>query len=185
MTSDWLALQVLAHQEFATRIAAVSDWHAPTPDAEWDVADLVRHVTEEQQWVPHLLRGLSIDEAQKLIEPLGSDLAAEWAKYSAAAAEAWSSTPRGSSVQLSSDTVTMEDYLKEQVADVTIHSWDLARAVGADETLDPALVEATWTIFEPQRATLAASGLYASPVELGDDVPLQDRLLALTGRDPR
>jgi uncharacterized protein (TIGR03086 family) len=88
-------------------------------------------------------------------------------------------------VQLSYDTVTAEDYLREQVSDVAIHSWDLARAVGADEHLDDLLVEATWTIFEPQQEALALSGLYARPIQMPDDAPLQARLLAITGRDPR
>jgi uncharacterized protein (TIGR03086 family) len=77
------------------------------------------------------------------------------------------------------------DYLKEQVADVTIHSWDLARAVGASEELDGELVAAVWTVFEPQRDALELSGLFASPVPVADDAPLQSRLLALTGRDDR
>jgi len=42
-----------------------------------------------------------------------------------------------------------------------------------------------WTVFEPQRETLAASGLYAPPVPLPEDAPLQSRLLAITGRDDR
>ncbi|MES2092400.1 MAG: hypothetical protein V4531_01135 [Actinomycetota bacterium] len=45
-------------------------------------------------------------------------------------------------VHLFSDTVAVADYLREQVSDVAIDSWDLERAVGADETLDSALVEA-------------------------------------------
>ena len=65
------------------------------------------------------------------------------------------------------------------------NAWDLARAVGVDETLDELLVEASWTIFEPQRETLAASGLFAAPIAIGEDFPLQLRLLAITGRDPR
>ncbi len=40
-------------------------------------------------------------------------------------------------------------------------------------------------MFEPQRETLAATGLYAAPVTLDPDAPLQWRLLAITGRDPR
>jgi len=88
-------------------------------------------------------------------------------------------------VTLSYDTVAASDYLREQVSDVTIHSWDLARATAADESLDPALIEAVWTVFEPQRDTLEASGLFASPIPSDENAPLQTRLLALTGRDPR
>ena len=81
--------------------------------------------------------------------------------------------------------VNAAGYLREVVSDVTIHSWDLARAVAADESLDDHLVEAVWTVFEPQKDMLAASGLTATSVPIGMNAPLQSRLLALTGRDDR
>src|SRR5690606_13121763 len=105
-----------------------------------------------------------------------------WATHSALATSAWQTAPADAAVQLSYDTVTVLDYLREQVSDVTIHSWDLARATAADETLDAALVDAVWAVFEPQRDALEASGLFDSPVPMPDDAPLQSRLLALTGR---
>lgn len=185
MSSDWLRLQTQAHREFTDRVDAITDWSAPTPDTEWSVRDLVRHVIIEQQWIPPLLKGLSQREARLELAPLGADLAAEWQKHSALATTAWHSTPPDAAVQLSSDTVTVEEYLREQVSDVTIHSWDLARATSAEETLDDELVAAVWTVFEPQKDTLQASGLFASPIPLPDDASLQSRLLALTGRDDR
>jgi uncharacterized protein (TIGR03086 family) len=185
MPFDWINLQHRAHREFSKRLSAVTDWNAPTPNTDWSITDLVRHVISEQQWVPHLLAGKTVEDAEGLIEPLGDDLEAEWARYSAEATDAWASAPRDANVHLSYDTVTVDDYLREQVSDVTIHSWDLARAAGAPEKLDDQLVEATWTIFEPQRDALSASGLFAHPVPIEDDAPLQLRLLALTGRDAR
>jgi len=182
---NWVQLQHRAHQEFAARIAAVEDWSGATPDTDWSVRDLVAHVVEEQQWVPHLLAGRSIEQARASIDVLRDDLAGEWALYSLAATTAWQSTPPTARVQLSYDTVTVDDYLREQVADVTIHTWDLARAVGANEKLDDELVRAVWTVFEPQKETLEASGLFASPVPVADDASLQTRLLAITGRDDR
>ncbi len=185
MTFDWLALQKVAHRGFAARLAAATDWNLPTPDTEWTVRDLVGHVIEEQQWVPYLLAGMSIKDAQHETDPLRDDLRAEWKLYSFAAATAWESGPHATMVRLASDVVTVEDYLSELVAHVTIHTWDLARAIGADERLDPKLVDAVWSVFEPQQDTLAASGLFASPVLIPVDAPLQARLLAITGRDPR
>ena len=182
---NWLELQKQAHAEFSARIAAITDWDAPTPDTLWTVRDLVRHVVQEQQWVPPLLAGASILEARRQLRPLGPDLSAEWQTYSALATEAWQSTPLDAEVHLSYGTVSVADYLSEQVSDVTIHSWDLARATAADEQLDDALVEAVWSVFAPQKETLEASGLFASPIPLPDDAPLQSRLLALTGRDDR
>ncbi|POH67593.1 TIGR03086 family protein [Cryobacterium zongtaii] len=182
---DWYSLQKQAHREFGRRIAAVDDWNAPTPDKEWTVGDLVRHVVREQQWIPPLLAGLTLDQARRRVDPLGDDLVAEWHTHSSLATAAWQAASADASVQLSYDTVTVLDYLREQVSDVTIHSWDLARATAAEETLDPALIEAVWTVFEPQRDALEASGLFDSPVPMPEDAPLQSRLLALTGRDDR
>jgi uncharacterized protein (TIGR03086 family) len=182
---DWHDLQRRAHREFASKLAAVTDWKAPTPDTDWNVSDLVAHVIEEQQWVPHILAGRSLAQAEASIDPLRDDLAEEWELYSFAATSAWNEASPDTMVQLSYDTVKVQDYLREQVADVTIHAWDLARAAHTDEHLDDELVAAVWTVFEPQKDTLQASGLYASPIQVTDDAPLQDRLLALTGRDPR
>jgi uncharacterized protein (TIGR03086 family) len=185
MTVDWITLQKTAHDEFARRVEAVADWDAPTPDTDWKVRDLVRHVTREQQWVPLLLEGGDPAEAENSIEPLGDDLVEAWHRWSNAATAAWREADPHAEVRLSADVVPVHEYLAEQVADVTIHTWDLARAVGADEELDDALVEAVWGVFEPQKDALEASGLFASPVPVGDDAPLRIRLLALTGRDAR
>jgi uncharacterized protein (TIGR03086 family) len=185
MTSDWIALQKLAHDEFTARVELITEWDRATPDRDWTVRDLVRHVVLEQQWIPLLLSGLSPFQARRALAPLGADLAAEWHIYSAAATAAWQRTPADTPVILAADTVTALDYLREQVSEVTIHAWDLAKATEANETLDESLIAAVWTVFEPQRDTLQASGLFASPVPIDEDAPLQSHLLALTGRDAR
>ncbi|WP_228515256.1 TIGR03086 family metal-binding protein [Agreia pratensis] len=185
VTIDWLTLQNTAHAEFAARLSAVSDWNAPTPDSDWNTRQLVTHVIEEQQWVPLLLEGRSLRQARSLKRPLSSDLAAEWDRYSKAATVAWQSAAPDAQVQLSYDTVTVTEYLREQVSDVTIHTWDLARATRSAETIDEELIAAVWTVFEPQKETLEASGLFSSPVPVPEHASLQSKLLALTGRDDR
>lgn len=185
VTIDWLQTQRAAHRAFAARLAQVRDWSAPTPDRDWNVRELVTHVIEEQQWVPLLLDGRSVAEARVRIDPPGDDLVAAWGRYSAGATAAWEGRDPHASVRLSTDTVRVLDYLREQTSDVIIHTWDLARAVGGDERLGDELVEAAWTVFEPQKDTLQASGLYDFPVPVSEDEPLQTRLLALTGRDAR
>lgn len=184
-TYNWRALLRLAHLEFARRLAAVTDWDGPTPDTEWRVRDLVTHVIDEQRDVPALLAGVDPARARADLEPLREDLRGEWELYSLAAAGAWAATPDDAEVHLSDDTVSAAEFLRERVSDVTIHTWDLARAIGADEQLEDELIAAVWTVFEPQAETLAATSLFAHPVTIPDDAPLQSRLLALTGRDPR
>lgn len=185
MALGWLELQRRSHREFGVRVAAVTDWSAPTPDTDWDTAQLVRHVIVEQQWVPPLLGGLSVAAAEAHVHPLGDDLVAEWRRYSGLASAAWEVAPPAALVHLSYGTVPLEQYLREQVFDVTVHTWDLARAAGLDERLDADLVAAVWEEADAQREMLSATGLFAPPVTVPDDAPLQVRLLAVTGRDAR
>ncbi|MBH0123468.1 TIGR03086 family metal-binding protein [Rhodococcus sp. HM1] len=185
MAVDWLELQRTAARGFTERLAQVTDWKAPTPDTEWDIAKLVEHMIDEQRWIPPLLAGMTIAEAEASLAPIGDDLRAEWSRYAESATTAWAATAPDASVHLSYGVVPCHNYLKQQVADIAIHTWDLARGVGGDDRLDPDLVAAVWADLQPQKDMLAASGLFADPVPVPDDAPLQDRLLALTGRDPR
>jgi len=185
MATDWIALQALAATEFGRRVAAVTDWDAPTPDSEWTTRDLVAHVVDEQRWIPLLLTGCDYAQAEADLEEIGEDLVAEWAKFAARATEAWRDAPADTPVHLSTDVVPAGEYLTEQTSDITIHTWDLARATGSEESLPDELVRAVWEYFEPKVEDLADTGLYAAPVEVDDDAPLQVRLLAITGRDAR
>ncbi|MBF4462202.1 MULTISPECIES: TIGR03086 family metal-binding protein [unclassified Rathayibacter] len=179
----WLALQDLAHEAFATRLAAVEDWSAPTPDTEWDTRALVLHVIREQQRAHTLLSGG--EDSPIRLESVGADLRSEWQRVTARLREATLSADPAAVFHLGRDTVSALELVQEQVADVTVHAWDLARATGSDERLDDSLVGAVWEMFAPQEETLRASGLYAAPVPVDEDADLQSRLLALTGRDDR
>jgi uncharacterized protein (TIGR03086 family) len=65
--------------------------------------------------------------------------------------------------------------------DVLVHTWDLARAIGADDRLDP-----RWcALFIEQLSTAPpASGLFAPPIPVDDAADPQTKLLARLGRDP-
>ncbi len=67
-------------------------------------------------------------------------------------------------------------------SDLLIHSWDLARAIGADERLDPDLVEACLERNRPRAAFMRATGMFGRPVEVPEDADEQTELLALFGR---
>ncbi|SOX53412.1 TIGR03086 family protein [Mycobacterium ahvazicum] len=69
--------------------------------------------------------------------------------------------------------------------DVLIHTWDLARATGQDEQLDPALVQVCTAMFVPEMPRRGrAAGIIGPEVELSADASAQDRLLAAMGRRP-
>ena len=70
------------------------------------------------------------------------------------------------------------------LGDVLIHTWDLARATGQDETLDPDEVSGALQGMLPFDAVLRASGHYGPKVEVPARADDQTKLIAFTGRRP-
>jgi uncharacterized protein (TIGR03086 family) len=68
------------------------------------------------------------------------------------------------------------------VSDAVVHSWDLARAIGADEGLPEDLVAFTRREVEPYAKGLSQTGLFAPAVRTEKDAHPQTQLLALLGR---
>jgi uncharacterized protein (TIGR03086 family) len=70
-------------------------------------------------------------------------------------------------------------------ADVFMHSWDLARATGQDETLDPERCAQMFDAMQPYDEVLRSSGQYGPKTDVPADADPQTRMLAFIGRDPR
>jgi uncharacterized protein (TIGR03086 family) len=68
--------------------------------------------------------------------------------------------------------------------DVLVHTWDLARAVAADDRLDPGWCELFYAGLPADPQALSASGMFSAPVAVDNEVDVQARLLARLGRDP-
>jgi uncharacterized protein (TIGR03086 family) len=195
MNSDMTAdAQVLddfprAVAEFDRRVrdasAAGPDvWSAPTPCAEWDVRALVNHLVGELRWVPPLLAGQTVAEVGDALDGdlLGDDPVRAWDDAVAGVRAAIGPDALDRTVHLSYGDSTGASYLAEVATDLTLHSWDLARGIGADDTIDPDLVRVTRERVEPMAEMLAGSGVFGTPVDVGDDADPQTRLLALVGR---
>ena len=69
-------------------------------------------------------------------------------------------------------------------SDVFLHTWDLARATGLDEDLDPEEVHGLLVGMEPMDAVLRESGHFGPRVAVPVDADEQTRLLAFIGRQP-
>jgi uncharacterized protein (TIGR03086 family) len=169
------------------RIALVGDeqWSNPTPCRDWDVRALVAHLVNEVRWVPYLLEGGSVADAGDRFsgDPLGDDPQAAWREASRVAREALRADGAlDHTVSLSYGETSARDYIWQMTVDATVHTWDLARGIGADDQLDAELVRRIHHETEKDTESLAASGLFDPPVMVAGHADLQTRMLALFGR---
>ena len=68
--------------------------------------------------------------------------------------------------------------------DLLVHTWDLARATGLDETLDAHHVHRMFAGMEPYDEMLRTSGHYGPRVAVADDADEQTKFIAFMGRNP-
>lgn len=188
---DDLELLKLASTTFRERIAEIDkDQHfLPTPCGDWNVAGLVTHVLGGNHMAVRLLEGAHRTEAIGYLSglPLGDDPLAAYDKNSAEQVAAFSEPGAlDRIVEHPMGDLPGSAMLGFRIGDLTLHSWDLARAVGGTEVLPDVLVQKVWTDMAPLKDNIATIGIFgAGPSgEVPDDAPLQIRLLDLTGRRP-
>src|SRR3954451_20294465 len=136
-------------------------WSAATPCDGWTVRDLVNHVAAENHWLAALLGGSTIEDVGDRLagDLLGADPKAGWDRAYAEGVR----TARGEGidrrmVRLGSGPATGDEYLREVGADHLIHGWDLAVALGADDTMDPDLVREVGGWFLSRESAYRAAG---------------------------
>lgn len=172
---------------FGARVRAVESgqWHLPTPNPGWDVRALVNHMVAENRWAAHLLAGGTVEEAGDAYggDLVGDDPVGAWdAAATAALLAAADPEVLTRSVQMATGQQSGADYLGRLVVDHTIHTWDLARAIGGDESLDTGLVEFVFAYLEAQAERWRVGGAFGPRLEVTASADRMTQLLALTGR---
>ncbi|NEK59670.1 TIGR03086 family protein [Geodermatophilus sabuli] len=175
---------------FEATVAAVdpADWSRQSPCAEWDARDVVRHIVEMQGVAlrPH---GRSVPATPSVDDdPLAAFRAARTAVEAVLADPELSARPTETPAG-SMPGVDLVDRVAS--ADLVLHRWDLARATGQDDTIDPDELAAMWPglqeipdVMRVPEAFGPGVVVFGPAVEVPEDAPLQDRALGLIGRDP-
>ncbi|WP_060577625.1 TIGR03086 family metal-binding protein [Pseudonocardia sp. EC080619-01] len=141
---------------FADRVHLVGDrWNAPSGLPGWDVRTLVNHLVNEERWTPELFSGATIDSVGDRFDGdlLGDDPVSVFDQAAAIALQ--SICGQGAmerTVHLSFGDRPGSEYALQLSADHLVHAWDLARALGTDDALDPDIVEILlpWYTYETE-----------------------------------
>ena len=187
MGLDASGLHRRATDAFGGLVHAVRDeqWEQSTPCSEWNVRQLVNHLVYENRWTAPIFAGRTIEEVGDRFEGdlLGDDPKAAWdesAKEAVAAVSEQGAMRR--TVHLSFGDVPGSEYAMQLFADHLIHGWDLARAIGADERLDPDLVDACASWFATMEDLYRSIGAVGPRPETPPGADAQTSLLAAFGR---
>ncbi|SFC22020.1 TIGR03086 family protein [Nocardioides terrae] len=168
-------------QRFAalTETASADDWSRPAPVEGWTARDVVRHLVE---WLPGFVSRAGVELTPV---PVSEDPVAAW-------------RARADEVQRvleeQGDVVYASPMLGEMplavainqfyTTDIWMHSWDLARALGADFDLGEERSAQTLAGMQPMDAVLRSSGQFGPAVPVPDDASAQERFVGFIGRDP-
>ena len=187
MSTDLQQLHQRSLEEFDRYVKAIKpdQWGNQTPCTEWSVRDLVNHLVNEDRWTVPLLAGSTIEEVGDKFDGdlLGDDPLGTWEIAKKEASNAVQSEgAMEKTVNVSWGQISGAEYIGQLFNDHVIHAWDLAKGIGADDTLDPELVEVLWSLTEPRKEELAGYGVFGTPVEVPDDADTQTKLLGIFGR---
>jgi len=166
---------------FDAAVKAVSpdNWEVQTPCEEWTTRDVVAHVVQGHRRVIAAVRGgesepVSSDEDPRLAWETASQALDEITSDGGALAEEIDGpTGRMPVGQIIGQFVTM---------DVLVHTWDLARAVGADERLDEGSVCQAYEALKPMDVIIRQPYVFGPKLEPPLGADLQAEFLCFLGR---
>jgi uncharacterized protein (TIGR03086 family) len=166
---------------FADKVAAVPDdrWDSPSPCDDWTALELVRHVVDTQG----LFLGF-VNRELGDIPSVDDDPVAAWDAASGIIQAALDDPERAGEVfQGYRGPTRWEDAVDGFLNfDLVVHGWDLARAAGLDETIDPEEAQRVLDRAESLGDNLRSNGVCGPALEPPPDADIQTRMLAFVGR---
>lgn len=188
--SDLLRALGLAHDEFDRRIRRIgdADWHRPTPCTDWDVYALVNHVVVGGSRYGKLIRGNSREAflAERDLDALTGGALPAW-ESARGLCEAAFGEPGAleRTAAFATGDIPGTALLQIRIVEVTVHTWDLARALGLDEGFDAELGVVALEAWPALGIPREARGLTFFDEPTSGAAPSDlERLLRLTGREP-
>ena len=156
-----------------------------TPCTEWDVRALTNHIVVDLLQFTASVRGDAWE--RPTAEVIGDDPAGDYRRAAAGLLAAWRDEGAlDRKIELPGGAqVPAEWRLGQHVADVVVHGWDLASALGVQTELDPELARFSLDWGRENLRPEFRGRAFGPEVTAAEDAPLYERLAAFFGREPR
>ena len=161
----------------ASKIPAATDQlDGSTPCEEWTVRNLLDHMIDAQEYFAATARGEDASLPAPFPPPrIGDDPVGAYERI------------RQETLRAHRQPGALEKTgpsLGIAFVDQLVHGWDLARATGQDATIPEDLAAAAFQMIDGRMPPDRRGQAFQPEIEVADDAPVQDRLLAYTGRRP-
>lgn len=165
------------------RVSAVPPeaWSNPSPCEAWTARELVDHLIDVHGRFQQLVGRSLVDHPSVADDPVGAWTAVRDQMQADLEDPATAEVEYDGRLGRSSFEQSVDGFV---CFDLVVHGWDLARATGQDDTMDPAEVERVGAMVAAMASTMLANGVITDPVEPAPDASAQDRLLCALGRRP-
>jgi uncharacterized protein (TIGR03086 family) len=190
---------ILADRALNRVVGQIKDaqWQMPMPpsfarrdsDHTPTLREIISYHAYDDSWVPDMLAGKTMDEAGK--DKFAGDLLGDTPKLAfaaivekaCAAAQAVDDLDRV--VHCSFGDFAAREYFWQINGFRGLRAHDLARVIGVEPDLPAELVQGLWDELSPHADEWRTYGIFGAAVPVPADAPLLDRLLGITGRDPK
>lgn len=166
-------------------------WTAPTPCPDWNVRELVQHLTNGNVIFATIATGERapgpITAEERAVDWLGADPSAGFRATGKRMHDAFMTAGflegRFETPVMGEQTGTTIVHMR--MNELLIHGWDLARATGQPADLPEDLAEGALRMWQTRLADRPRQGMpFAAPQPVADAAPAIDRLAAFLGRQP-
>ena len=178
--SDVLDRYRMLADDFGKRVSGVAEegWDSQSPCTEWKARDVVAHVVGVHR---HFLAGLEGGE-----EPTGDpgNLPTAWTSARADIEEALSDPDRSTTIVESPFGQMPFEALVGRLlsVDLLVHTWDLARATGQDETINEEFSGYALSGLTPLDGMIRGPGMFEPALDPPLGAGHQEQLLSFLGR---
>jgi uncharacterized protein (TIGR03086 family) len=157
----------------------------PTPCDPWDVRALVGHVVHDVRQFTARARGGETNTEESRTPDIGDDWVGAYRQAADSLLGAWRKEGAVErTVELPFGTVPATWFVGQQLADLVVHGWDIAKATGQSTELDPELGRFALEWGKENLRPQFRGKEFAAEVPIGDEAPVHDRLAGFFGRDP-
>jgi uncharacterized protein (TIGR03086 family) len=168
---------------YAAKVAAVPDdrWDSRTPCEEWTARDLVGHMVQTQGMFLGFIGKELRDVPDTSDDPLGAWNAARTQVQAILDDPKQATTEFEGLTGRSTFEAAVDKFL---CSDLVVHNWDLSRATGLDDNVEPEDAKRVRRYMESMGDALRSPGAFGPEVEPPANADEQQRMLAFLGRRP-